>query len=106
MIAVKRNNYSTCLMLLDKGADPNFKNDIGLTAFDYSILYCNYEISLYFKNKFNCLAKEIDYYLEQGNKIKAPLFNVKSFLDCLNSNTPIEQVPQFRLTSQQNKGIF
>ncbi len=105
MVAVKRNNFSTCKILLERGANANFKNDIGLTAFDYSILFCNYEISLYFKENYDCNIREIDYYLEQGNKIEAPLFNIKLYLDTLDKNTVLEEIPQFKLTKQQNKGI-
>jgi len=106
MVAVKRNNFSSCKILIERGADINLKNDIGLTAFDYSILFCNYEISLYLKQKYECKPKEIDYYLEQGNKIGAPLFNINLYLDTLNQNIPFEEIPQFKLTNQQNKGIL
>jgi hypothetical protein len=105
MVAVKRNNFSSCLILLDKGANPNIKNDMGLTAFDYSVLYCNYEISLYFKEKFDSKLNEIDYYLEQGSKIASPFFNIVSYIECLKEKVPLNKIPQFKLTKQQNLGI-
>jgi len=105
MVAVKRNNITSCKLLLEKGAEVYLKNDYGLNAFDYSVLYCNYEISLYFKEKYKSIVKEIDYYLEQGNLIGAPLFNIKLYLDCLNQNIPLDKIPQFKLTREQNKGI-
>lgn len=104
MVAVKRNNFSTCLILLENGADPNIKNDMGLTAFDFSVLFCNYEISFYFKEKFGSQVKEIDYYLEQGNKIGAPLFNINLYIESLKNNVPIDKISQFKLTKQQNLG--
>ncbi len=104
MVAVKQNNFSTCLLLLENRADPNYKNDIGLTAFDYSVLYCNYGISIYLKEKYESKLKEIDYYLEQANKLGAPLFNINLFIESLNANVPVDKIPQFKLTKKQNLG--
>ena len=104
MTAAKRNYFETCMLLLENGADPDIKNDIGLTAFDYSVLYCNYKICLFFKEKYNAKLKEIDYYLEQGNKLNAPLFNIILFFECLNKNLPVDDIPTFNLSSQQKIG--
>lgn len=104
MVAVKRNNFSTCILLLEKGADPEFKNEMGLTAFDYSVLFCNYEISFYFKQKYCSKLKDINHYLEIGTELGAPLFNISLYLDTLNANVPVDHIPQFKLTNQQLKG--
>ena len=104
MIAAKRNNYETFLLLLENGANHELKNDINLTAFDYSVLYCNYKISFYFKEKLNCIPKEIDFYLEQANKIHTPLFNIQLYLESLNNNLPMDTAPVFKLSPQQNRG--
>ena len=104
MVTVKRNNFSTCLLLLENGADPEFRNEMGLTAFDFSVLFCNYEISLYFKQKFNSRLKDINYYLQMSSEIYAPLFNINLYIETLNENVPVDKIPKFKLTNQQLKG--
>jgi len=104
IVAVKRNNFDSALILLEKGADINMRNQFGLTAFDYSILYSNYEISLHFKQKFNPEVRDMEFYLEHRAVIKAPLFNIKLFLENLNENVPFNETPSFKLTVEQYKG--
>ena len=104
MVAVKRNNFSSCILLLEKGADPEFKNEMGLTAFDCSVLYCNYEISLYLKQKYYSKLKDINHYLEISSELGSPLFNINLYIETLNANVPVDKIPQFKLTNQQLKG--
>ena len=105
IIAVKRNNFESALILIEKGADINMRNQFGLTAFDYSIMYSNYEISLYFKQKFNPEIRDMEFYLEHRTVINSPLFNIKLYLDNLNQNVPFDDTPSFKLTVDQYKGI-
>ncbi len=106
MVAVKRNNFSTCLLLLERGADPEFKNEIGITAFDYSVLFCNYKISLYFKEKYFSKLKDVNHYYEISSELGAPLFNIDMYINSLNSDVPVDKIPQFKLTNLQLKGNF
>ena len=105
IVAVKRNNFDSVLILLEKGAEINQRNANGLSAFDFSVLYSNYEISLYLKQKYNLEVRDLDFYLEQRNTINAPLFNMKLFLENLNNNVPAGDVPSFKLTVDQYKSI-
>ena len=105
IVAVKRNNFESALILLEKGADINMRNQFGLTAFDYSIMYSNYEISLYFKQKFNPEIRDMEFYLEHRTVINSPLFNIKLYLDNLNEDVPFDDTPSFKLTVDQYKGI-
>ena len=89
IVAVKRNNFDSVLILLE---------------FDYSILYNNYEICLHLKQKYNLEVRDMEFYLEHRSVIKAPLFNVKLFLENLNQNVPFNETPSFKLTVDQYKG--
>jgi ankyrin repeat protein len=104
IVAVKRNNFTSALILLEKGANINLRNEYGLTAFDYSILYSNYEISLHLKQKYNPEIKDIQFYLEHRVVINSPLFNIKLYLDNLNENVAFEDTKSFKLTVEQYKG--
>lgn len=103
---MKRNNFSTSLLLLENGADPDFKNQMGLTAFDYSVLFCNYEISLYLKQKYYSRLKDINYYLEKSSEIDAPLFDINLYIETLKADTPVDRIPLFKLTNKQLKGNY
>lgn len=103
IIAVKRNNFDSVLILLEKGGDITLKNQYGLNAFDYSILYSNYEISLYLKQKYNPEIFDMEFYLEHRKVINSPLFNIKLFLENLNENVPFNQTPSFKLSVEQYK---
>jgi ankyrin repeat protein len=104
IVAVKRNNFDSALILLERGADINLKNQFGLNAFDYSILYCNYEISYHIKQKFNPEIRDLEFYLQHRTIIKAPLFNMKLYLENLNQNIPFDKSISFKLTVDQYKG--
>jgi ankyrin repeat protein len=106
IVAVKRNNFDSVLILLERGADVNIRNENGLTAFDYSILYSNYEICLYLNKKYNLEVRDMEFYLEHRSVIKAPLFNVKLFLENLNQNVPFNETPSFKLSVEQYKGRY
>ena len=106
IVAVKRNNFDSALILMEKGADINLRNQFGLTAFDYGILYSNYEISLHLKQKSDPEIRDAEFYLEHRTVINSPLFNIKLFLETLSKDVAPNDAPSFKLTVDQYKSKY
>jgi len=52
MWAVRRNHFGVASVLLARKANPNLTCKKGLTAMDYAVMYGNYEIAFYLREKF------------------------------------------------------
>ncbi len=52
MWAIRRNHFGVASVLLARRANGLLRCKKGMTAMDYAVMYGNYEIALYLKEKF------------------------------------------------------
>ena len=80
-IAVKRKNLNIVKLLIEKGADPNYKNDKQLSAIDYAILPGYYNIAAYLYTKIDDKTlKDEEEYEEIAKKYHYRYVNYQRFL--------------------------
>ena len=53
MWSIRRNHFGVASVLLARKADPHLKCKKGLTAMDYAVLYSNYDIAFYLREKYS-----------------------------------------------------
>ena len=94
--ACKYNNIKTAEILIENKCNLLIENSYGMTAFDYSIVMGNYNISLMFMEKHNFkLEKSVDDYIRLNNLVDGPRFKMELFIDNLKNQVPVGKTPSF-----------
>jgi ankyrin repeat protein len=102
LIASKRNKLQTVKFLIESNCDITATDSNDLNSLDNAIIFGLYDIAFEFIGKLP--KKPVDEYLEIGNKLKSPYYNLPLLMDHLELKTEPSNVPSFTLSGKKAKG--
>jgi ankyrin repeat protein len=104
LIASKRNKINTVKFLIESGCDISSKDINELNSLDNAIILGLYDVAYEFIGKLP--MKSPDEYLEIGNKLRSPYYNLPLLMEHLELKTDPSKVPSFALTGKKAKGHY
>ena len=102
LIASKRNKLNAVKFLIESNCDISIKDANDLNPLDNAIILGLYNIAYEFYGKLP--TKSVDEYLELGNKLRSPYYNLPLFMEHLELKTEPSKVPSFALSGKKAKG--